>query len=119
MSLRSTFGPLVALALACSASSAEAQTTIRYKFVKGQTTNYEMVQDMKIGQNVAGQNIDMEMKQTIEMSQTVDDVLGDGSGKITTKMTRIKMAIKGPIAVTLDSADLKDADENPVAKLMA
>src|SRR3954451_25430737 len=103
MNLRSLVAAGIALAIA---HSAQAQTTIRYKFVKGQTTVYEMVQDMKIAQNVLGQNLDTEIKQTSEMSQTVDDLLPDGSGKITTKMARVKMSIKNhAFTVALDSAD--------------
>jgi hypothetical protein len=111
--------PLVGLALLCGADLAPAQTTLRFKFAKGQVHNYEMVQDMKIAQDVAGNKVETELKQTIELSQTVDDVLDDGSAKVTTKFTRAKMDIKGPFAVTLDSANLKAADDNLIAKMMS
>jgi hypothetical protein len=110
---------LIVVAFVWTTTPAHAQTALRFKYAKGQVNNYEMLQEMKFSQNIGGANIDMEMKQTIETSQTIDDVLADGSAKATTKFTRVKIDIKGPFAVTLDSADLKAADGNPIATMMA
>lgn len=119
MKTRILLASLAAFAFLCLAGSAEAQTTLRMKFTKGQTNSYEMIQEMKIAQTIAGKNIDMEMKQTMEFSQTVDDVLADGNARMTTKFTRVKMAMKGPVEVDIDSAAENAADDNPVAGIMS
>jgi hypothetical protein len=118
MSHRIIMTPLAALALLCACASAEAQTNLRFKFVKGQTNSYDMTQEMSIAQMIAGKNIDMEMKQSIEFSQTVDEVLADGSAKVTTKFTRARMSMKGPLEVDLDSANENAANDNPGAAIL-
>src|SRR5262249_22854965 len=41
------------------------------------------------------------------------------SAKVTTKIARVKMEITGPFAVTIDSADPKEGQNNPLGKAMA
>src|SRR5262245_52141149 len=68
---------------ATAATPAQAQATLRYKFVKGQVNNYETFQEIRFSQNVGGANVEMEIKHLVETSQTVNDVLEDGSAKVT------------------------------------
>jgi hypothetical protein len=114
--------PLVAIGLALTAAAGQAQTLLRYKFVKGQTSEYEWTLDLKLTHSLtgmAGNPVESEVKLIIVMSQTVNDVAGDGSARITTKFTRVKLPMTRPVALVLDSADLKVPDDNPTAKALA
>lgn len=97
------------------AAGADAQTLLKYKFTKGQTNAYELVLSSKVAQ--AAPKVELEVKQTVDLSQTVDDVLPDGSAKVTWKFTRARTAIGGAASVSVDSADPKEPakDAAPLA----
>src|SRR6516165_10592075 len=65
---RTALGLLALLLAGAAAEPAAAQTTLRYKFKKGEKLNYVMEQKMKMAMNLAGQDIETEMGQTIDMS---------------------------------------------------
>src|SRR5438067_2448652 len=58
---------LLVAGLLVSGSAARADANLRYKFKAGEKLNYEMEQKMNMEMSVAGQNIKMEITQTIDM----------------------------------------------------
>lgn len=118
MNARCWLASVVAVLAFFQVGVAQAQVTLQLKFVKGQTNTYDVHQDMKLVQMVAGKQIDTEVKQTIEFTQTVDDVLPDGSAKMTTKFVRMRMTLGGPVQAEVDSANLNANDDNPVVKTL-
>lgn len=98
---------------------APAQTLLKYKFAKGQSDAYELVLSSKVAQ--ASPKVELEVKQTVELSQTVDEVLPDGSAKITWKFTRARTAISGTANTSVDSADTREPgkDAGPLAGPLA
>jgi len=87
---------LAAVVLGLGASSAQAQTTLRYKFKAGEKLNYEMQQKMEMKMNVAGNDIAMNMIQHIGMTWKVLEVTPEGKARIIQKMESIRMTMEGP-----------------------
>jgi hypothetical protein len=104
---------LLALSLcALAASSASAQTTLRYKFKEGETLNYVMDQKMKITMNVMGKNIDSNMTQGADMAWKIESVDKDGNATINISFGRMKMSMEMPMGkVEVDSDDANPPDE--------
>jgi hypothetical protein len=112
---------LLALAIcALTVAGADAQTTLRLKYKKGDVNAYEMTQSMKMAQNVQGMDIDTTIKQTMELETKVEDVLDNGNAKVVTKFKRVRMELEAPAPVGKVVLDSKDDQlpDNPVAKIM-
>ena len=116
---RTALGLLALLALACTAERASAQTTLRYKFNKGEKLNYVMEQKVKMSMSVAGQDIDVDVGQTIDMTWNVKDVDAQGKAKLTQKFDRVRFNMSGgPVGkIDYDSKDGKDI-EGPLGKFI-
>ena len=113
-----TTGLLVAALFACS-SPAWAQTTLQYKFKKGDKTSYVMEQKMAMKMNVGGMDIQMDMLQTIDMTQTVNDVDAKGNANVTMKFERWRMNMDGPTGKVEVDSEKGGAADNPVAQALA
>jgi len=110
---------LAVLAITCTADRAGAQTTLRYKFKKGEKLNYAMEQKMVMSMSVMGRDVNLDMGQTIDMVWNVLDVDADGKAKMTQTISRIRFTMDGPTGkVEFDSKEGKEPDD-PVGKLMA
>ena len=91
-------------------ASAHGQERLRWKFEEGDTTNYQIVQDMDIKMSVMGQNIDSKMTQTMDMGWAVDSVASDGTAKLKQKISRVQVKMTSPLFnVEYDSSQ----DEQP------
>src|SRR5262249_38285939 len=111
-------GLLAVLLMACGADRAAAQTTLRYKFKKGEKLNYEMEQKIGMAMSIMGRDINMDMGQTIDMTWSVLDVDADGKAKMTQTITRVRFTMDGPTGkVEYDSKEDK-APEGPLGKIM-
>jgi hypothetical protein len=111
---------LLALAIcALTVAGADAQTTLRLKYKKGDVNVYEMIQSMKMVQNVQGMDIDTTVKQSMELETKIEDVLGNGNAKVITKLKRVRMELEAPPVgkVVIDSND-DQLPDNPIAKVM-
>jgi hypothetical protein len=112
---------LAALALALLAGPAQAQTMLRYKFKDGEKLQYGMNQDMKMTMNVAGMDIEMKLKQSMDMHWDVTKVDDGGNAKVRMKMGRVKMSMEGPTGNIEVDSGAKDAEEpdNPIGKIFS
>jgi hypothetical protein len=111
---------LTVLLAAGAADRAAAQTTLRYKFKKGEKLNYVMEQKMNMAMTVMGNDINMDMGQTIDMIWDIKDVDADGRAKMIQKIDRIRFKMGGGQVgnVEFDSKEDKEP-EGPVAKALA
>ena len=121
--MRFTRKKLVLLALAgllgVGIPSAQAQTTLRYKFKEGDKLDYVMEQKMVMKMSVLGKDIQTGVDQVIDISQNVTGVDKDGKAKMTQKFERWRMTMDTPMGkVEIDSKD-KEEPNNPIAKLIA
>jgi hypothetical protein len=117
---RTALGLLALLLAGAAAEPAAAQTTLRYKFKKGEKLNYVMEQKMKMAMNLAGQDIETEMGQTIDMSWEIKEVDAEGNATIAQKFDRVRFKMDGgPVGnIDYDSKDGKEP-EGPVGKLIS
>jgi hypothetical protein len=112
---------MVALA-ALMAPAAQAQTTLRWKFQKGETLNYSMSQKtiMKVSAN--NQNIQSTMSQVIDTTWVVKDVAND-QAEIAYTFDRIRTTIEQPnIAQTQNKVEYDSKDgklpEGPIGQVL-
>src|SRR5262249_23942490 len=114
-----TFSLLALLLAAGAAERASAQTTLRYKFNKGEKLNYVMEQKVKMSMSVAGQDIEVDIGQTIDMTWNVKDVDAQGKAKMTQKFDRVRFNMSGgPVGkIEYDSKDGKGI-EGPLGKIL-
>jgi hypothetical protein len=97
--------------------SAQAQTSLKYKFKEGDKLNYTMDQTQKQMVNVMGMEIETTMTQNMEMSWNVKSVK-DGKAQMTQTIDRIRMKMDSPFAAfEFDSKDGKEP-EGPVGQLL-
>jgi hypothetical protein len=90
-------GLITAAAVAgLAASSAEAQTTLRWKFQKGEILNYGMVQKSTSKITVSGRTIEISANQTVDTTWTVKDVQPDGQAEIAQRFDRVRMIMETP-----------------------
>ena len=116
---RAGLGLLAVLLIACGADRATAQTTLRYKFTKGEKLKYEMEQKMVMAMSLGGMDINMDLGQTIDMTWNILDVDADGKAKMTQTISRIRFKMDGGAAGKLDYDSKDDKDvEGPLGKFM-
>ncbi len=109
---------LAAVALAFFAGPAHAQTTLRYKFKDGEKLHYVMDQDIKMTMNVAGMDIEMKMKQGMDMNWDVQKVDDQGNARVRVKFGRVKMSMESPMGnVEVDSNAKGEDPEGPLGKI--
>jgi hypothetical protein len=108
------------LLLSIVSHQAKAQTTLRYKFKQGESLPYEMDQKMKMGMNVGGQAVDMDISQTINMTWKVESVDKDGKARVTQKFDRFRFVMNGPAGIGKVEFDSKEnkAPEGPIGTMI-
>ena len=95
-----------------SAAAASAQTTLRYKFKEGETLKYALVQKMKMTMNVMGNNVEMDMNQSSDLSWNIQSVDSKGNAKIAIKFGRNKMSMDSPMGkIEVDSDNAQEPDD--------
>jgi hypothetical protein len=116
---RAALGLLAITIALYAADRAAAQTTLRYKFKKGDKLNYALEQKMNMSMSVGGMDINVDMSQNIDMLWNILDVDADGKAKMTQTITRIRFTMDGgPTGkIEFDSKENKDP-EGPVGKIM-
>src|SRR5258708_1807184 len=101
-------GLLVAGA-ALPSASAQAQTTLRYKFKEGDKLNYVMEQKQEMAMSFMGNDINTKINQTMDMTWKIGAVDKDGSAKMTQTIDRIRMTMDSPGAkIEYDTKDGKE-----------
>jgi hypothetical protein len=105
--------------VAVVASTASAQTTLRYKFKKNETLDYVMEQKMKMTMNIMNMEIDTKMTMSMDMTWKVVDVNSDGSAKLQFKVTRSKMWMDGPTGQVEVDSTKKEEPDDPVGKIFS
>jgi hypothetical protein len=117
---RAILGLLTVLLAAGAADRAAAQTTLRYKFKKGEKLNYVLEQKAGMSMNFMGQDIQIDFGSTMDMSWDVKDVDADGKAKMVQKFDRIRFTMDGgPTGkIEYDSKDGKEP-EGLAGKMMA
>ncbi|WP_165069597.1 DUF6263 family protein [Paludisphaera rhizosphaerae] len=104
-------------AILATAPAALADAPLRWKFTKGETIRYTLVQKtdtrMKAGDKEAGQTI----QQASDVRWTVDDVSPEGVAQMTqaNERIKIKMEVAGQPPFEFDSAEPDKAQEGPIA----
>lgn len=114
ISRRAAGSTILALAaMVVAGNAADAQVKLQWKFKKGETLNYQMVQNMDMS-TMAG---DMKMKQTMDMAWNVKEVKSDGSAVLTQRITRIRMTMSGGFIgkIEYDSDKKNGGGGNPIA----
>jgi len=115
---KSRLGLFTASALAGLVATAGADTTLRWKFQKGETLNYTMVQKTLIKVSANGQNIENTINQTIDTTWEVKDAKPDGTAEVVQSFDRIRMTMDSPgMKVEYDSKDGK-LPEGPIGQLL-
>ena len=110
LSLKGRIGcvALLALGVLCSSSQAKAQTLLRYKFKPGDKLRYQMEQKMNMVMTVMGNNVTMDMTQTVDMTWDIKSVDQDGKAKMTQKFDRMRFTMSGPPPVGKVEYDSKE-----------
>lgn len=107
------------LVVAVVALPAQAQVTLRYQFKEGEKLPYVMDQKMKMTMAVGGQNIEMNMNQTVDMTWNIQSVDKDGKAKMTQRFDRVRFTMEMPTGkIEYDSKDGKEPDD-PIGKMIA
>jgi hypothetical protein len=115
---RAVRGGLIGAAMfALLIGSAQAQTTLKYKFKEGEKLNYTMDQTQKQSINIIGMEIETTMTQNMEMSWNVKSVK-DGKAQMSQTIDRIRVKMESPFApFEFDSKDGKEP-EGPLGPLL-
>src|SRR5262249_54031271 len=108
-----TFG-LAAVALALLAGPAHAQTTLRYQFKSGEKLQYGLSQDMKMTMNLAGMDIEMKLKQSMDMDWDVQNVDAQGNARVQLKFGHVRLKLDSTTGnAEFDSKKNTEEPEDP------
>lgn len=95
-----------------------ADTTLRWKFKEGQSTNYVLEQNFNSKATVMGNTIDTAMKQTVQMDWQVKKAASSGAADLVQRFDRVQMEMKMPgNDFAFDSKENK-VPEGPVGQMM-
>src|SRR5438128_3046101 len=109
-------GLLALVAVIAGADHAAAQTTLRYKFTKGEKLNYLIEQKINTTTTGGGREFNTDMVQTIDMVWNITDVDANGKARMTQTFGRIRFTMNGRLGkVEYDSKQDKEP-EGPEAK---
>src|SRR5256885_13597308 len=78
-----------------TAASAQAQTTLRYKFKPSDKLAYVVENKMSMKLDLAGKETEMTVSQTMELAWNIESVASDGKAAIQQKITRVQFAMDG------------------------
>ena len=108
-----------AVVLACG-SAARADTTLRWKFNKGEKTNYELKMDTTQEMQLGGAPVQIKATQTMDMTWEVVDVGADGTATMNQTIDRIRMEMTLPVPGQAPlKFDSKDENSAPGSEEMA
>ncbi|HVA46926.1 MAG TPA: DUF6263 family protein [Pirellulales bacterium] len=123
MSTRALFTTATALLLATStlaanAAAADEAVKLSWKFKKGEKLHYVVEQSTTTEGRFGGQAIKNDMKQTLDLAWTVNDVADDGTAHLTQtiRRVRLKMSQPGDPGVEYDSSS-KEAPQGFAAQM--
>jgi hypothetical protein len=113
---------LVAAAVMFSAvaTAAAADTTLRWKFTKGQKLGYVLVQKTSMTMEVMGRKVENNFTQTADMTWEVKGVDKDGNGEMSQTIDRFRFhsAAPGGGEMDVDTANAQDpAGAEPMVKM--
>lgn len=98
---------LAALFVLLAADAVQAQSTLRYKFHKGDRLSYAVEQKATMKFEVAGKDLSGEYTMRIEWTTRVLDVDAAGKAKIECKLDRLRLTMSGiGQEMTVDTDDL-------------
>lgn len=98
------------LTLLGGAAKAEEATLLRWKFKPGESLHFVMTQDITQGMKMGDQPMQMKINQTMDMSMKVEAVDEKGTATIKQSIDRVRMTVKGPMAMEYDSAAEKEPE---------
>jgi hypothetical protein len=111
----------VVVATVCLAGvpATHAQTLLRYKFKESEKLQYALEQKMAMTMNVAGNNIEVSMNQSMDWSWNIKSVDKDGKAKVSMRFDRARMSMEGPMGkIEFDTKDDK-VPEGPIGEMLA
>lgn len=98
--------------LLLSTAWAEAQTTLRIKYVPGETVRTTVTQEMTTNATVQGQMLRTTMSQTMHLEVIVDEVAKDGVATVRQKIARITTKMQMPPPLNTTYTYDSDAEKN-------
>jgi hypothetical protein len=111
---------LAAVALALLAGPAHAQTTLRYKFKSGEKLQYGLSQDMKMTMNVMGMDIEVKLKQLMDMDWDIQKVDEQGNAQVRLTFGHVRLKLDSPTGnAEFDSKKSTEEPEDPIGKVVA
>ena len=111
---------LAVVALALLAGPARAQTTLRFKFTSGEKLQYALSQDMKMTMNIAGMDIEIKLKQLMDMDWDVQKVDEQGNAQVRLAFSHVRLKLDSPTGnAEFDSKKNTEEPEDPIGKVIA
>jgi hypothetical protein len=111
---------LTVVACALLTGPAHAQTTLRYKFKSGEKLQYGLNQDMKMTMNVAGMDIEIKLKQLMDMEWDVQKVDDQGNALVRLTFGQVRVKLDSPTGnAEFDSKKNTEEPEDPIGKVVA
>src|SRR5581483_1800623 len=107
-------GLALGLAVACLLGAGEAQAAkqLRWKFKAGEKLPYALQQSAAILIDANGIEIDVKIKQVMDLNWTVNSVGSDGVAELTQKVDRIQLTMNTPFTGEVHY-DSKEPDKLP------
>jgi len=102
---------LAAAVLGAGADSAQAQTTLRYKFKAGETLKYELQQKSEMKFNLAEKDTGVDINWQIGTAWKVLEVATEGKARIALKIETLRLILEGPAPIGKMEYNSKDARE--------
>src|SRR5262249_43159562 len=113
---QTAIGLLALVSVLIGSDRASADTTLRYKFKKGEKLNYVFEQKITTTSALGGRDFVTNMTQTIDLAWNIMDVDADGKAKMTQAFSRIRFSMDGPLGkVEYDSKEDREP-QGPLAK---
>lgn len=109
---------MVAASWLCNACTAQAQTTLRYKFKEGESLKYVFDMKMKMSMSILGKEIDMNMNQTSDMVWAIQSVDDKGNAKIKVTFGRNKLSMDMPTGKVEIDSDAAGQPDDPVGQVL-
>ena len=110
-----TLGIQAGLMVAALALPAAAETTLRWKFQKGQSLSYVMTQKTETSAQVQGQDIGSTQDVVIDLDWEVGEVSAEGVAAVTQTMKRIRFKLESPVG----AFDYDSQEDKPIEGQMA
>lgn len=103
------------LVLAVFTANGNAQTKLEYKFKKGETLNYLMEQNNNLSMNVQGMELNIVMKQQMNMTWKIKEVAKDGVATVGQTIKRVRFSVDSPQGKTEFDSESGEKAKGPLA----